>query len=165
MHIAKNSVVTMHYEVATSDGEPVDRSSPEHPLTYLHGHGNLIPGLEAVLAGKAKGDKIATEVLPEQAYGEHDPGLDLVVPTNAFPADAQPNLKPGFRFQAEHPGRPGEDLVFTVIKVEGDEVYVSGNHVLAGKTLNFKVEIVDVRAASGEEIAHGHVHGAGGHHH
>jgi FKBP-type peptidyl-prolyl cis-trans isomerase SlyD len=165
MQIAKDTVVSMHYRVATAEGEHVDASAPGQPLVYLHGHHGIIPGLEAALAGKAVGDKVTAEVPPAQGYGEHDPGLDLIVEAEAFPADARAHLQPGFRFRAEHPQRDGEQVIFTVAQVEDNKVYVSGNHPLAGKTLNFQVEIAAVRAATAEELAHGHVHGAGGHHH
>lgn len=165
MQIAKDTVVSMHYRVATSEGEHVDASLPGQPLVYLHGHGQIIPGLEAALIGKTAGDKVQTEVAPAQGYGEHDGGLDLVVAKDAFPADAQAHLEPGFRFRAEHPSKEGTTVIFTVHKVDGDEVFVSGNHPLAGKTLAFDVEIAEVRAATTEEIHHGHAHGAGGHQH
>lgn len=165
MQIAKDTVVSMHYRVATAEGEHVDASAPGEPLVYLHGHQGIIPGLEAALAGKAAGDKVTAEVAPAQGYGEHDPGLDLVVAIDAFPADARSHLQPGFRFRAEHPQKDGEQVIFTVAKVDGEQVFVSGNHPLAGKTLNFQVEIAAVRQATAEELSHGHVHGAGGHHH
>ncbi len=165
MQIAQNTVVSMHYRVATAEGEHVDASAPGEPLVYLHGHSGIIPGLENALTGKTAGDKVETEVAPAQGYGDYDQGLDLVVTMDAFPADARPHLQPGFRFRAEHPTKDGEQVIFTVAKVEGEQVFVSGNHPLAGKTLRFQVEIAEVRAATAEELSHGHVHGAGGHHH
>ena len=165
MMVGKDTIVSMNYQVATSDGEQVDQSVEGQPLVYLHGHGQIIPGLEASLAGKAAGERIETELAPEVAYGAYDPELDLRVGTDAFPTDVQPKLEPGFRFMAEHPGKPGENLLFTVNRLEEDDVLVSGNHPLAGKTLHFKIEILEVRKASSEELAHGHAHGAGGHHH
>ena len=165
MLIAKDTVVSMHYRVATAEGEHVDSSDGGEPLVYLHGYGNIIAGLEAALVGKAQGAVVDAEIPAAQAYGERDTALDLVVPKNSFPADIHANLKPDFRFRAEHPSKEGEEILFTIHQVEGDDVFVSGNHALAGKDLLFHVEIVDVRAASGEEVAHGHVHGAGGHHH
>ncbi|MFM2090497.1 MAG: FKBP-type peptidyl-prolyl cis-trans isomerase SlyD [Planctomycetota bacterium] len=163
--IAKDSVVAFHYSVATAEGEQVDASQPGEPLTIMIGYENIIPGLEKQMLGKAKGDKFEATVAPAEAYGEHDPELDLAVPSDNFPANIRSQLQPGMRFRGQHPSRPGEDAVFTVVGTEGDTILVSGNHQLAGKTLVFKIEIDSVRAASPEEIAHGHVHGPGGHHH
>jgi FKBP-type peptidyl-prolyl cis-trans isomerase SlyD len=165
MQIAKNTVVSMHYKVATAEGEHIDASTPEQPLVFIAGAGNIIPGLDKAIAGKQAGDKVEAVIPPAEAYGEHDSELDLVVAKGAFPKDAHKHLAPGFRFRADHPKQEGAVTMFTVHKIEGEEVFVSGNHELAGKTLNFQVEIVSVRAASAEELAHGHVHGEGGHHH
>ncbi len=165
MQIAKNTVVSMHYKVATAEGEHVDASQPGHPLVFLVGHGQIINGLESALLGKQTGDKLAVEVKAKDAYGEVDDELDIVVIKSKFPKDVQVHLKDGFQFRAEHPSKEGEQVVFTVAKVEGDEVYVTGNHPLAGEDLSFQVEVAEVRVASGEEIEHGHVHGPHGHHH
>jgi FKBP-type peptidyl-prolyl cis-trans isomerase SlyD len=165
MQIGNNTIVSMHYQVATSEGEQVDKSQEGQPLVYLHGHGQIIPGLEAALAGHSVGETVEAELAPEVAYGEYDEDLDIRVGKDAFPADVQQKLEPGFQFMAQHPGKEGENLLYTVHGVEQDEVLVSGNHPLAGKTLLFKVEIVEVRRASEEELAHGHAHGPGGHHH
>jgi FKBP-type peptidyl-prolyl cis-trans isomerase SlyD len=165
MNIGKNSVVSFHYQVATTDGDEVDRSPKDQPLTYLHGSAQIIAGLEEAMAGKSAGEHIEAMVPPEKAYGEYDPSLDLSVPLDAFPAEAKGELGPGFRFMAEHPTKAGEEVVFTVHSIENDAVLVSGNHPLAGKSLIFKVDVVAVREATKEELAHGHAHGAGGHHH
>jgi len=165
MMIGKDTIVSMNYQVATSEGEQVDRSVEGEPLVYLHGHGQIIPGLEAALLGKSAGEHIDTELGPEVAYGAYDRELDLRVGKDAFPTDVQPKLEPGFRFMAEHPGKPGENLMYTVHSLDQDEVLVSGNHPLAGKTLHFTIDILEVRQASDEELAHGHAHGPGGHHH
>lgn len=161
--VAPNTVVAISYAVATADGELIDRSQPGSPLTYLHGHGQIIGGLEAALVGRDVGEKVEAKIPPDQAYGVREDGLDLEVPREAFPKDAP--LEPGFRFQADHPTEEGRQIVFTVHEIEGDTVRVSGNHPLAGQTLHFQVEIISVRAATAEEISHGHVHGEGGHHH
>jgi len=165
MKIAKNSVVSMHYKVATAEGEHIDASAPDSPLVFLAGTGNVILGLDKALIGKQAGDKVDAVIPPAEAYGDHDPELDLVVSKGAFPKDAHQQLAPGFRFRADHPKQEGAVTMFTVHKIDGDEVFVSGNHELAGKTLSFQVEIVSVRAATHEELSHGHVHGEGGHHH
>jgi FKBP-type peptidyl-prolyl cis-trans isomerase SlyD len=164
MPIAKNSVVSFHYKVATTDGQTVDQSQGD-PLTYLHGHGQIIPGLEGLLAGRAQGDQFKAEVSPDQAYGAIDPELDLQVPLEAFPDDAKPQVQPGFRFQAEHPTKPGQVILFRVCGLKDDQVFVSGNHPLAGQALVFDIAIAEVREATAEELAHGHVHGGAGCHH
>jgi FKBP-type peptidyl-prolyl cis-trans isomerase SlyD len=165
MEVGKNSIVSMHYRVATSEGEHVDQSEEGHPMVYLHGHGQIIPGLESALIGKKTGDKVEAEIKPSDAYGDYDRALDLRVPKSLFPGDVQKKLKPGFQFMAEHPSKKEENVLYTVHRLENDDVLVSGNHPLAGQTLMFKVEIVDVRPATQEELEHGHAHGEGGHHH
>lgn len=165
MQIAKNTVVSFHYHVATAEGETVDQSKGGEPLTYLHGTSQIIPGLEDALLGKKKGDHVEATVAPERGYGAYDKELDLSLPMEAFPDEARKELQPGFRFMAEHPHKEGDQVMFTVHAVQGEQVMISGNHPLAGQTLLFKVDIVDVRAASPEELAHGHAHGPGGHHH
>ncbi len=163
MPIAANSVVSIDYSVASSDGQLIDRSQPGQPLLYIHGSGQIIAGLEAALVGHEVGDKVEATIAPEQGYGVREEGLDLEVPREAFPEDAP--LEEGFRFQADHPTEEGRQIVFTVHEIEGDTVRVSGNHPLAGQTLSFQVKVVAIRAATAEELAHGHVHGEGGHHH
>ena len=165
MLIAKNSVVSFQYHVATAEGETVDQSRDGEPLTYLHGTSQIIPGLEDALQGKKKGDHVEATVPPERGYGVYDGQLDLSLPMEAFPDEARKELEPGFRFMAEHPTKEGEQVMFTVHAVQGEQVMISGNHPLAGKTLLFKVDVVDVRPATADELAHGHAHGPGGHHH
>jgi FKBP-type peptidyl-prolyl cis-trans isomerase SlyD len=165
MQIGTNAVVSMNYLVATVDGEHVDKSEEGQPMVYLHGHGQIIPGLEAALEGRSRGEKITTTVQPADAYGDYDQELDLRVGKDAFPEDVQDQLKPGFQFMAEHPGKAGESMLFTVHRIEQDDVLVSGNHPLAGQTLTFTIEVLEVRLASADELSHGHAHGPGGHHH
>lgn len=159
MQVAQNAVVSIHYTLTNDGGEILDASRGE-PLVYLHGAGNLIPGLEAALQGKQAGDKIDVRIEPAQAYGERDDRLVQQVPRRSF--QGVKDIQPGMRFQAQGPQGPTS---VTITRVVGDMVTVDGNHPLAGEHLNFKVEIAEVRAASEEEIAHGHVHGPGGHHH
>ncbi len=165
MQIAANSVVAFHYTVATAEGEHVDKSEQGQPLVYMHGHGQIVPGLEAAMLGKKSGEKFTALVKPEDAYGVAEEGLDLQVPLEVFPPGVRPQIKPGFQFKAEHPTQAGRDVVFTVHQIDGANAFVSGNHPLAGKALNFQVEIADVRAATNDELSHGHAHGPGGHHH
>jgi FKBP-type peptidyl-prolyl cis-trans isomerase SlyD len=159
MQIAKNSVVTIDYTLTGPDGQVIDTSVGRQPLPYLHGAGNLIPGLEKQLEGKSAGDTLKVTVAPEEAYGVRDESLTQTAPKSAFQS---PNIAVGQQFRADS---PQGQKVFTVTKIEGDSVTVDGNHPLAGIALNFEVNIKDVRAATQEELAHGHVHGPGGHHH
>ncbi|MBB3140275.1 FKBP-type peptidyl-prolyl cis-trans isomerase [Halomonas organivorans] len=160
MQIAQNSVVAFHYTLTNDAGEVLDSSEGREPLTYLHGAGNIIPGLEKEMEGRTAGDKLQAKVAPEEGYGEVQPQLVQEVPRDAF--QGVENVEAGMQFQAQTQGGP---LMVTVTKVEGDTVTVDGNHPLAGQTLNFDVEIAEVREASEEEVEHGHVHGEGGHEH
>ncbi|MDT8894111.1 peptidylprolyl isomerase [Halomonas sp. I1] len=160
MQIAQNSVVAFHYTLTNDAGEVLDSSEGREPLTYLHGAGNIIPGLEKEMEGRATGDKLQAQVTPEEGYGEVQPQLVQEVPRDAF--QGVENVEAGMQFQAQTQGGP---LMVTVTKVEGDTVTVDGNHPLAGQQLNFDVEIAEVREASQEEIEHGHVHGEDGQEH
>ena len=157
MQIAQNSVVAFHYTLTNDAGEVLDSSEGREPLTYLHGAGNIIPGLEKELEGRAAGEKLNVSVSPEEGYGELQEQLLQEVPRDAF--QGVESIEPGMQFQAQTQGGP---LMVTVKKVEGDTVVVDGNHPLAGQQLNFDVEIAEVREASAEEVEHGHVHGEGG---
>ena len=159
--IKQNSVVTMHYELKDAQGEILDSSEGQDPLTYLHGAGNIIVGLEEQLVGKAAGDNVSAVVSPEKGYGEPVDALIQVVPKEAFGAEVD-NIEVGMRFQAETEQGP---VPVVVTAVDDANVTVDGNHPLAGKELHFNVTISDVRDASQEEIDHGHVHGPGGHEH
>ncbi len=160
MQISKNSVVTFHYKLSKDGGELVEDSFEAEPLVYLHGHGSLIMGMEKALEGKKIGDSFSVLIQPEEGYGERHEGLIQEVPRASFEGVA--DVAEGMRFRAatEH----GEVPV-VVTAVTEEKVVVDGNHPLAGATLDFTVEIKEVREASAEEIEHGHVHGAGGHHH
>ncbi|MDR5891496.1 MULTISPECIES: FKBP-type peptidyl-prolyl cis-trans isomerase [Halomonas] len=160
MQIAQNSVVAFHYTLTNDAGEVLDSSEGREPLTYLHGAGNIIPGLEKELEGRQAGDKLSAVVSPAEGYGEKQEQLVQEVPRDAF--QGVESVEPGMQFQAQTQGGP---LMVTVTSVEGDTVTVDGNHPLAGQTLNFAVEIASVREASQEEVEHGHVHGEGGHQH
>jgi FKBP-type peptidyl-prolyl cis-trans isomerase SlyD len=160
MPIAQNSVVTIHYTLKDDAGEVIDSSREADPIAYLHGHGNLVPGLERELEGKNTGDKVNVSVSPEHGYGEYDKNLVQQVPRRAL--QGIPNVRVGMRLQAQTPQGP---RAVVVTRLVGDMVTIDGNHPLAGKNLNFDVEITDVRDATEEELEHGHVHGAGGHHH
>lgn len=161
MQIADQSVVLMHYTLTNAKGEVLDTSRDRgEPLAYLHGGGNIIPGLEKALVGKQAGDKLQVTVQPEEGYGVRDERLVQQVPKRAFQGVS--NIAPGMSFRADGPNGP---VRVVVTKVLGDMVTIDGNHELAGEVLNFDVEITEVRSATQEELDHGHVHGAGGHHH
>jgi FKBP-type peptidyl-prolyl cis-trans isomerase SlyD len=160
MPIGQNSVVTMHYTLTDDAGEVIDTSRESDPIAYLHGHGNLVPGLERELEGKNTGDKVNVSVTPECGYGEYDKKLVQQVPRRALQGIA--NVRVGMRLQAQTPQGP---RAVVVTRLVGDMVTIDGNHPLAGRNLNFDVEITDVRDATEEELEHGHVHGEGGHHH
>ena len=161
MQIADNAVVAIHYTLTDDAGTTLDTSRErDEPLAYIHGHGNIIPGLENALLGKQAGDALKVTVAPEDGYGERHEGLIQKVPSNAF--EGVDELHPGMQFQAQTDAGP---RLFTITEVDGEEVTVDGNHPLAGTTLHFDVEITEVREASAEELSHGHVHGPGGHQH
>ena len=160
MQIADAKVVQIHYTLSSQAGETLDSSRGGDPLQYLHGAGNIIPRLEQALTGKSTGDRLAVAIAPVDGYGERNDDLVHEVPRTAF--EDLDQVKPGMRLVASGPA--GENVV-TVAKVEKEVVTVDANHPLAGVTLNFDVEVVNVREASAEELAHGHAHGPGGHHH
>ncbi|WP_018935118.1 peptidylprolyl isomerase [Thioalkalivibrio sp. ALJ24] len=160
MQVAQNSVVSIHYKLTNDAGETIDSSEGREPLAYMHGNGQIVPGLERQLEGKAAGDKVQATVPPEEGYGEKIDAMVQEVPMEAF--QGVDSIEPGMQFQAQTENGP---LTVTVTKVEGDTATVDGNHPLAGQTLNFDVEVVDVREASAEELEHGHAHGPGGHEH
>lgn len=160
MQIAADKVVQIHYTLTNDEGEVLDSSQGQEPLAYLHGFGNIIPGLENALTGRIVGDKFQVTIPPEEAYGLRDDDLVQAAPRSAF--QGVPEVLPGMQFHAESP--EGIQLV-TVIDVDGDNVILDGNHPMAGLTLNFDVEVTEIRDATAEELDHGHVHGSHGHHH
>ena len=161
MHVAQGKVVLIHYTLTNDAGEVLDSSDGGEPLAYLHGQGNIVAGLEKALDGRTAGDKLSVRVEPAEGYGLRDAALVKRVPRRSFGSAG--NIKPGMQFQAQL--ERGQTRVVTVTAVKGDMVTVDGNHPLAGQSLNFAVEITEVRDATSEELEHGHVHGPGGHHH
>lgn len=160
MKITKNVVPSIAYQVRTQDGVLVDEAPVNQPLEYLHGHNNLVEGLEKALEGKAVGDTFEVRVSPEEGYGEYNENMVQRVPKDVFMGVEE--LEVGMRFIADTDLGP---LPVVITEVDGDEVVVDGNHMLAGQELHFTVEVVGIREATLEEIAHGHVHGAHDHHH
>lgn len=160
MNIAEQCIASFHYTLTDGNGKLLDSSEGQEPLAYLHGSGNIIPGLEKALLGKTVGDKLNVSVPAAEAYGLRDDTMVQELPSNMFEGIDKIEVGMEFHAETEH----GLQVV-TVTKVEGDTVFIDGNHPLAGVDLTFDVEITEVRAASEEEMEHGHAHGAGGHHH
>ncbi|AGC45381.1 FKBP-type peptidylprolyl cis-trans isomerase SlyD [Myxococcus stipitatus DSM 14675] len=160
MKITKDSVVSIDFKLHLGDGEVIDESDAGDPLVYLQGHEQLVPGLEKALEGKVKGDAFSVVVPPEEGYGPYDDEGIEVVPRDMFPPDLK--LEAGGILTAEDPD--GDEVEFLVKSVNEKEVTVDYNHPLAGKTLHFAGKVTDVRAASKEELEHGHAHGPDGHH-
>lgn len=158
--VGTHKVVTIDYTLRSDSGDVLDTSKGRGPLTYLHGAGNLIPGLESALDGKQAGDSMNVSVAPEDAYGQKDDQLVQQVPKKLF--SGAETITPGMQFQAQTQAGP---RVVTVVDVQGETVTIDANHPLAGMPLNFEVTVVEVRDATEEEKAHGHVHGPGGHQH
>jgi len=160
VEITADRVVLIHYTLKDDAGAVIDSSAGAEPLAYIQGHGNLVAGLEKALEGKQDGDAVAVSVAPADGYGKYDAALIQRVPRRAMQGAGE--IKKGMQFQA----RTDDGMrMFTVTAVVGDMVTLDGNHPLADKTLHFDVQIVNVREATAEEQEHGHVHGAGGHHH
>lgn len=157
---ASDRVVTIHYTLTIGNGQIVDQSGDE-PMAYLHGHENIVPGLERQLEGKVAGDKLKAVVSAEDGYGEKLPDALQKVPRSALPSDEE--IEIGMQFVMED--KDGEVAMMWVAEVSKDNVVFDLNHPLAGQTLTFDVQVLEVRNATAEELAHGHVHGPHGHHH
>jgi FKBP-type peptidyl-prolyl cis-trans isomerase SlyD len=158
MKIEKNIAVTLRYKVSDLQGKLLDQSN--EPMVYLHGgYGNTFPKIEEALEGKEVGFQTTIELQPADAFGERDESLLQTIPKTQFP----PGVKVGG--QLEGRAENGQSIAFTVVKIKGPEVHLDGNHPMAGKSLRFSITVTGLRAASEEEIAHGHVHGEHGHHH
>lgn len=159
MQIAKNTVVTLDYELFDADGNLIERT--DAPIEYLHGgYDGIFPLVERALDGKSAGDSCRLTLAPDDAFGEYDAELVHVEPRDKFPNDVAVGMQ--FEGEGEH---SGEMLIYTVTDLADDMVVVDGNHPLAGQTLDFSCTVSAVRAASEEELAHQHVHGEHGHHH
>jgi FKBP-type peptidyl-prolyl cis-trans isomerase SlyD len=158
MKIDKDTAVTLRLTIAESNGKLIQ--SGKTPIAYLHGgYDNLFPKLEAVLQGQETGFKATVDLTPEDAFGERDESLLRTISKKDFP----PGVKVGGELQGYDDA--GEEQIFTVLKIKGDQVMLDGNHPLAGKSLRIGLEVLSVRAATAEEITHRHVHGEHGHHH
>ncbi len=158
--VKKDAVVSLSYTLKNDTGQELDKSTPDKLFAYLHGNKQIVPGLENALEGLAVGDKKQVTVAPAEGYGEFMAELKMEVERSNFPKDVE--IQAGMQFSTDV---NGNHQVFTVTDVGGDKVKVDGNHPLAGQTLHFDVEVVEIRDATAEELQHGHVHGPGGHDH
>jgi FKBP-type peptidyl-prolyl cis-trans isomerase SlyD len=159
VQVGKDTVVGITYELTDTDGKVIERT--DGPVEYLHGgYAGIFPRVEQALAGKSVGDSCRVRLEPDDAFGEYDAGLLHLEPRSKFPGD----VAVGMRFEGRGT-ESGTTLVYTVTEVAGDKVMVDGNHPLAGQALQFTCTVTAVRAASADEIAHGHAHGEHGHHH
>ncbi len=154
MTISQNNVVSIHYTLKDDAGKTIDSSEGEEPLTYLHGAGNIIPGLENALEGLDAGDQKQVTIEPKDGYGEVIAELVQTMPRASFAGIE--NIEEGMEFQAQT--ESGGTQYVVVTKIEGEEITVDGNHALAGQTLHFDVTVNEIRDATEEEISHGHVH-------
>lgn len=161
MTIKENSIVSFHYTLTDDSGTQIDSSAGKEPLAYLHGAGNIIPGLEKELEGKSVGDTMKVSIPAAEGYGEVQEQMIQQVPRTAFQGIEE--IAVGMQFEAQT--EQGTGIPVTVTAVTDETVTVDGNHPLAGKTLHFDVSIEDIREASEDELAHGHAHGSGGHEH
>jgi FKBP-type peptidyl-prolyl cis-trans isomerase SlyD len=159
MSISQDQIVSIHYILRDDAGAVIDRSAADQPLAYLHGHGQLVPGLERELTGHAVGDRLQVTVAAAEGYGEYDPQLVQRVPRRTLKGIGDVRVGMHLQAQTAHGPRP-----VTVTQLTGDMVTLDGNHPLAGKNLHFEIEVAAMRPATEEELAHGHVHGPGGHH-
>jgi FKBP-type peptidyl-prolyl cis-trans isomerase SlyD len=159
MIVARNRVVSIEFTLTGEDGAVIDTSAGDEPLSYIHGTGTLVDALEAAMEGKGPSDKVSLTLPPEKAYGVRDDSIVFTVPRTQFPADEEPEVGMEVMLQGD-----GEGRMVTIVELNDDEVTLDGNHPLAGLTLRFDVEIVDVRDATPEEIEHGHAHDEHGHH-
>lgn len=161
MLISQNSVVTLSYQLSDSDGNVLEEAGTK--LAYIHGrHGGIFPLVEAGLAGKSAGEELKISLEPEDAFGDYDENLIRIEPKAVFPA----NVEVGMQFEGLPPGEDDDRwVVYTVTNIADGQVVIDGNHPLAGERLIFSCKVEDVRAATAEELSHGHVHGAHGVHH
>ena len=159
MKNTENPVVSIHYTLTNKAGEKLDSSIDAEPLSYLHGAGNIIPGLEKALSDSSVGDKLTVTIEAADAYGERNEEQIQTVSKEMF--QGIDNITVGMQFQADSSSGPA---IVTIAKVEGDNITIDGNHPLAGEQLTFEVEVVDIRPATETEIEHGHIHGAGCNH-
>lgn len=162
MNVFTNTVVTLTFQLYDDAGTLLEET--DEPIAYLHGgQSGMLPKLEEALTMKKAGDEVTVKVEPADAFGDYDPELVKIEPADRLPPEVEVGMQ--FEAYATPDEREGEGIVFTVTDIAEGKVVMDGNHPWAGKSLRFDCRILDVRAATAEELAHGHVHGAGGHHH
>lgn len=152
MQASTDTVVTIDYTLTSNAGDVIDSSEGREPLAYLHGHGNIVPGLEKALEGTSEGEELTVTVEPEEAYGVHRQELVQQISIEAF--SGMDKIEPGMRFNADSAQGP---LVVKVTKIEGEQVTIDANHELAGQALNFAVKVREIRKASANELEAGQV--------
>ncbi len=162
MQIARHTVVTMTYTLTDDQGQVLDQADTDQPFAYLHGADNIILGLEKQLTGKQANDSLVVTVAPAEAYGEYDERMTQQVPRSMFEGIPEEQIFAGAEFHAQ---TGAGNQTIRIAAVDANSVTIDANHPLAGVTLTFDVTILNVRPASEEEVAHGHAHGEGGHHH
>lgn len=161
MPLKQNQVVTVYYNLTDENGETLDSANQERPFSFLSGQNQILPKLEEEIGNMLIGSRKTVVLAPEDAYGEYQADSVQVVDRSNFPEGTQ--IEEGMEFIANTPD--GHQMPFIVKQIDGNNITLDFNHPLAGATLNFDIELVNIRDASAEELAHGHVHGAGGHHH
>lgn len=162
MNILANTVVTMTFELFDSEGALLEATS--EPITYLHGgHSGMLPKLEEALNNKKAGDSLSVDVEPVDAFGDYDPSLVKIEPVDRLPQEAEVGMQ--FETYTATETDPDAGIVYTITDIADGKAVLDGNHPWAGKRLRFDCKVIDVRAATPEEVEHGHVHGHGGHHH
>lgn len=159
--VAKDMVVSFHYTLKNKDGQVLDSSSGSTPLSYLHGHRQIVAGLESALLGKATGAKFNVTVAPSEGYGEREEQMVITVPKSDW--DLPEHVGAGEIVELQSP--EGDAIPAVIVEINEQWVKLDANHPLAGEELFFEIELMGVRAATAEELAHGHAHGPGGHHH
>ena len=155
MKITTDKATTINYTLNDSDGKLIDENKDAR-FIYLHGHGNIVPGLESALEGRAKGETFDLVIEPADAYGEYNPAITQVIDREAFGGE---EIEVGMQFNAE--GDDGHPVLITISEINGDKITIDGNPPLAGVTLHYNVEVMDVRDATEEELEHGHIHAHG----
>ena len=161
MPLAQNKAITFNYTLKDDEGNILDTTKGSSPFSFLSGNGQILPKLEDAMSGMLLGSKKKVEVDATDAYGEYNEEAVQIVERSNFPTDV--DLQPGMQFVTNSPD--GHQMPFIISEIKEDSITIDFNHPLAGKNLEFDVELLDIRDATAEEIAHGHIHGQGGHHH
>jgi FKBP-type peptidyl-prolyl cis-trans isomerase SlyD len=154
MRVAKDRVVAIDYTIRDVDGNVVESTDGAKPFVYLHGHEQIVPGIEVALDGHAAGESLDVSLAPDEAYGDHDPKAIVLLPRRAFPPGQEPEV--GDLYRASR--ADGKPVIFSILDVSDQTVVIDANHPLAGQTLSVHVEVIAVRTATDDERRHEHVH-------